>query len=49
LSDRIARDSRGDNQHVALAQVGQRLVDLVPSGELAGRHVGEDLVASVGG
>ena len=39
----------GDDEHVALAQIGQRLVQLGPLGELAGRLVGEDLVASVGG
>ena len=39
----------GDDQHVARAQVGQRLVELGAGGELAGRGVGEDLVAAVGG
>ena len=39
----------GDDEHVARAQVGQRLVQLGAGGELAGRLVGEDLVASVGG
>jgi hypothetical protein len=39
----------GDDEHVALAEVGQGLVELGAGGELAGRGVGEDLVASVGG
>jgi hypothetical protein len=39
----------GDDEHVALAQVGQGLVELGAGGELAGRGVGEDLVASVAG
>src|SRR5271166_5696196 len=39
----------GDDQHVAFAQVGQRLVELGAGGELAEGGVGEDLVASVGG
>jgi hypothetical protein len=39
----------GDDEHVAFAQVGQRLVELGALGELAGRLIGEDLVASVGG
>jgi hypothetical protein len=33
----------GDDQHVAPAQVGQRLVQLGPGGELAGGGVGDNL------
>jgi hypothetical protein len=39
----------GDDEHVALAQVGQRPVELGTGGVLAGGGVGEDLVAPVGG
>ncbi len=39
----------GDDEHVARAQVGQRLVELGAGGVLAGGGVGEDLAASVGG
>src|SRR5712671_5630198 len=39
----------GDDEHVALAQPVQGLVELGAGGELAGGGVGEDLVASVGG
>src|SRR5208282_4905992 len=39
----------GNHQHVALAQVGQRLVQLGTLGVLAGHLVGEDLAAAVGG
>ena len=39
----------GDDEHVALAQVGQGLVELGAGGVLAGGGVGEDLVAPVGG
>src|SRR5260370_35883227 len=38
----------GNYEHVALAQVGQRLVQLRTLGELAGHLVGEDLVAAIG-
>src|SRR5208282_5650000 len=39
----------GDDEDVARAQVGQRLVELVAGGVLAGGGVGEDLLAPVGG
>ena len=39
----------GDDEHVALAQVGQGPVELGAGGELAGGGVGEDLLAPVGG
>jgi hypothetical protein len=43
LSDRITGQA-GDDEHVALAQVGHALVELVAGGGLARRLVGEDLV-----
>src|ERR1700757_2131446 len=38
-----------DDEHIALAQVRQGLIELGALGELAGHRIGEDLVASVGG
>jgi hypothetical protein len=39
----------GDDEYVALTQVGQAPIELGAGGVLAGGGVGEDLVASVGG